>query len=399
MKIAFLKTGNETGPNRHILALFRHFQNKGLQVKEFDLTNGDIQQTVNQMLEFSPTFSLDVNGAGVIVGQQGEERIPICDAFGFVHVSIFTDDPLLYFPTLLDMRTASNFLPVLCDLKYMDSLRMLGINKGLFYITPFVEREFMREPEGEKDIEVVFVGPVSDPEVLARQVMNNLQEHLIPFFFEVAEFMFRNPEVSVHVASEYILSMFHQNFQEEINKWRNEKPEEYLRLLNDISIYATSKKRWYLLSFLDGIDLKIVGEFQGELREGHEILPTSSYEDFLEVLGRSYMAILSFPFSVPSGIGFTPLEVGFMGCAPLIDYRMTLQGFLTPGSECIAYLPLDRADIEEKILYYLEHPDEALSIGQSARQKVLERFTPEDRGDFLISVFEQILEGAKKSSE
>jgi len=398
MKLAFLKTGNEQGVNRHILALLDYFRSKGVEVREFELDQEDLQRTINEILEFSPTFSMDINSTGMIVGQQEQNKVPMCDAFGFVHVSIFTDDPLLYFPILLDIRHANNFLPVVCDLKYADSLKLLGINKGLFYITPFLDQKSMKYPSGEKDIQAVFVGPVVDPQIIAHQVVDTLPQYAVALFFEVGEFMFRNPEVPVFVASEYILSMFQQSFQEQIDEWRKEKPEEYLRFLNDVSIYATFKKRWYILSFLEGINLKILGGFQGELMEGHELIDTDSHEDFLEVFDRSYMAVLSYPFNMPSGIGFTPLEAGFMSCAPVIDYRMTLPGFLTPGSECIAYLPLDRADIEEKLLYYLEHLDEALLIGQSLRNKVLEKFSPEDRGEFLLGVFEQILNQAGKSS-
>lgn len=398
MKLAFLRTGNESGMNRHILALLDYFRSKGVEVRDFELNNENIQETINEILEFSPNFSMDINSTGMIVGQQEQNKMPMCDAFGFVHVSIFTDDPLLYFPILLDIRHANNFLPVVCDLRYADSLRMLGINKGLFYITPFLDQKSMKHPSGDKDIQTVFVGPVVDPQIIARQVVDTLPQHTASLFFEVGEFMFRNPEVPVFVASEYILSMFQQSFQEQIDEWRKEKPEEYLRFLNDVSIYATFKKRWYILSFLGGINLKILGGFQGELMEGHELIDVDSHEDFLDVFDRSYMAVLTFPFNMPSGIGFTPLEVGFMGCAPVIDYRMTLPGFLTPGSECIAYLPLDRADIEEKLLYYLEHLDEALLIGQSLRDKVLEKFSPEDRGEFLLGVFEQILDQAGKST-
>ncbi|SNZ16407.1 glycosyltransferase [Hydrogenobacter hydrogenophilus] len=398
MKLAFLKTGNEKGVNRHILSLLDYFRSKGVEVREFELDHEDVQRTINDILEFSPTFSMDINSTGMIVGQQEQNKVPMCDAFGFVHVSIFTDDPLLYFPILLEIRHANNFLPVVCDLKYADSLKLLGINKGLFYITPFLDQKSMKHPSGDKDIQTVFVGPVVDPQIIARQVVDTLPQYAVPLFFEVGEFMFRNPEVPVFVASEYILSMFQQSFQEQIDEWRREKPEEYLRFLNDVSIYATFRKRWYILSFLEGINLKILGDFQGELMEGHELIDADSHEDFLEVFDRSYMAVLSFPFNMPSGIGFTPLEVGFMGCAPVIDYRMTLPGFLTPGSECITYLPLDRADIEEKLLYYLEHLDEALSIGQSLRDKVLEKFSPEDRGEFLLGVFEQILNQASKNT-
>ena len=398
MKLAFLRTGNEKGVNRHILSLLDYFKSKGVEVREFELNQEDIQRTINDILEFSPTFLMDINSTGMIVGQQEQKKVPMCDAFGFVHVSIFTDDPLLYFPILLEIREANNFLPVVCDLKYVDSLKLLGINKGIFYITPFVDQRYMKQSKGEKDIQIIFVGPVVDPQIIANQVAEILPQYAVPLFFEVGEFMFRNPEVPAFVASEYILSMFQQSIQEQIEQWKREKPEEYLRFLNDVSIYATFRKRWYILSFLEGINLKILGDFQGELMEGHEVLQTSSYEDFLEAFDRSYMAVLSFPFNLPSGIGFTPLEVGFMGCAPVIDYRMTLPGFLTPGTECITYLPLDRADIEEKVLYYLDHLDEALSIGQALRNKVLEKFSPDDRGEFLLNVFEQIIQQAGKNS-
>ncbi|MGC8853016.1 MAG: glycosyltransferase, partial [Hydrogenobacter sp.] len=142
--------------------------------------------------------------------------------------SIFTDDPLLYFPILLEIREANNFLPVVCDLKYVDSLKLLGINKGIFYITPFVDQRYMKQSKGEKDIQIIFVGPVVDPQIIANQVAEILPQYAVPLFFEVGEFMFRNPEVPAFVASEYILSMFQQSIQEQIEQWKREKPEEYL---------------------------------------------------------------------------------------------------------------------------------------------------------------------------
>ncbi|MFN3813500.1 MAG: glycosyltransferase [Aquificaceae bacterium] len=395
MRIAFFKTGNEVGINRHVLSLLRHWEKKGAEVREFDLRAEDMQSLVNEMVEFSPAFSMDLNSTGVIVGHQENKKLPISDIFGFVHVSIFTDDPLLYFPPLSDIRQANNYLPVVCDLKYVDSLKFLGIEKGIFYVTPFVDKESMIEPSGEKDIELLFLGPVVDPQIVIDQVSRNIPQNILPIFFEMGEFMFRNPEVPVLKAYDYILSMFNQSFQEELERWKLEKPEDFYRLLNDTAMYATSRKRLYLLSFLEGINLKLVGEFQCELVDGHERIEVSSQEEFLKVLDRSYMAVLSFPFSTPSGIGFTPLEVAYMGCAPMLDLRATLQSFLSPGSECVAYYPIDRADIEEKVLYYLDHLNEALEIGKQARDKVLEKFNSEDRAIFLWDVFNQILEQAQ----
>jgi len=96
-------------------------------------------------------------------------------------------------------------------------------------------------------------------------------------------------------------------------------------------------------------------------------------------------------------VGFSPLEVACMGCALMVDYRATLPGFFVPEEEVITYLPLDRAEIEEKVLFYLDNPEKALEIGARARQKVFERYTFEDRADFLYELFSNILANAQQA--
>ncbi len=399
MRIALLTQGKDLGINRHILAFIELFRERGVEVQDFDLTEGNLQEVVSRLLDFSPLFTLDLNGSCVVFGERDGERLPIFDAFGFVHVSLFTDEPLFHFPTLFDLRRANNFLPVVTDLKYADSLRFLGHERGTFYITPFVDPSQMIKPSEERDIQAVFLGPVVDPNIIAQQVAKNLKEEYIPYFFEVGEFLFRNPEAHILYVSEYILSMFNQSFQEEFNKWRQENPQDYVRFLNDISFYATARKRWYILNFLEGINLKIVGLFEGDLKEGHEHVPIESWDQALEIIGRSYTTILSYPHAVPTGVGFAPLEVAYMGSAPFIDFRATLPGFFTPDQEIITYLPLDRADIEEKVVYYLENPQEAVEIGQRAREKVLQNYTPQDRAEFFYKMFEDILSQAQSSQK
>jgi len=392
MKVAFLSQGKEVGLNRHFLGLLRVLREKGAEVAEFDLSEGDLQERVQDMLSFSPQFVVDVNGSGMLFGQREDgTRVPACDAFGFVHVSIFNEEPLLYYNLFSDTKETANFMPVITDLKYADSIRFMGHERGIFYITPFVDPVQMPNPSEERDIQVVFFGPAIDPNILAQEFVNSIKQEHAPFFFEVAGFMFRNPEVHVLQASEYLLSMFNPDFQEEFNRWKQENPQEYYRLLNGISAYATAMKRWYLLSFLEGVDIKVVGAVQGELKEGHEQVNVQSWQEALELVGRSYITLLSYPHTVPTGVGFTPLEVAFMESAPFVDFRSTLPTFFTPEEEVITYHPIDRAEIEEKLLYYLENPKEAVEVGKRAKQKVLERFTPQDRGEFLHELFSQIL--------
>jgi glycosyltransferase involved in cell wall biosynthesis len=397
MKIAFLKVGDLQGSLRHIRALLNYFREQGAEVSEIDLKPDKVQDAVNRLMELRPAFTLDLNGTGIIVGDQDGKKMPIYDILGFVHISYFTEDPLLHFPAIVGLQHR-NFIGIVGDLRYADSLKLLGI-ENMSYVTPFLDFDALPEPEPEKDIDVAFLGPVIDPQIVINSVRQNLPENMFPIFIETGEFMFRNPEVGVVNAFQYVLNLFNPQYQQEVNRWREENREAFLRLLNDISIYATMRKRWYLVNFLEGINLKIVGDYQGELKEDHENLKVESYEELLRIYSRTFLTIVSFPHTVPSGIGYTPLEVSAMGSALMIDYRGTLPGFLKPGEEVITYMPLDRADIEEKVLYYLDNPEEAVEIGKRAQEAVRERFTVKDRGEFLYNMMKDILTKATREQQ
>ncbi|MDQ7082825.1 MAG: glycosyltransferase [Aquificota bacterium] len=62
-------------------------------------------------------------------------------------------------------------------------------------------------------------------------------------------------------------------------------------------------------------------------------------------------------------------------------------------------MPLDRADIEEKVLYYLDNPEEAREIGERAREVVRERFRVDDRGEFLYNMMNDILSKATQEKK
>jgi glycosyltransferase involved in cell wall biosynthesis len=398
MKVAFLKVGELQGSLRHLQALFDYLKGRGVEFREIELDPQKVQKAVDEIHEFRPAFTLDVNATGIIIGEHEGKKLPIYDIFGFVHFSFFTEEPLLHFPNIHGVESHRNLVALVTDIKYVDSLKLMGV-ENISYVTPFLDFSLFPKPQEDRDIEVAFLGPFINPEIVINSVRQNLPEKVFPLFMETGEFMFRNPEVNVLTAINYVLSIFNPQFQQEFMEWKQENEEAFLRMLNDISIYATMRKRWYIINFLEGINLKIVGEFQGDLREDHEHLKVNSYEELLEVYGRAKMTIMSFPYTVPTGIGFTPLEVSAMASAPMIDFRGTLPGFLTPGEEVITYMPLDRADIEEKILYYLENPKEAEEIGSRARDGVVDRYRVDDRGEFIYNMMKDIVAQAQAQEQ
>ncbi len=395
MKLAFIKVGELEGSLKHVNALLSDLKARGVEVHEIELVPEKVQETVDLLSEIRPQFTLDLNATGVIVGEQEGKKLPLHDLFGFVHFSLFTEDPLLHFPSLRGLSQNQNMVALITDVKYADSLRILGV-QNVSYITPFLDFSVFPAVEAERDIEVAFVGPVINPEMILNSVRQNLPDNIFPLFIEAGEFMFRNPEVPPLLAVNHIISMFTPQAQEEIAKWQKENEEAFLRLVNDSAIYATMRKRWFLVNFLEGINLKIIGEFQGELREDHEQIKAEGYEEILYIYGRTYLTVMSFPLTVPTGIGFTPLEVGAMGSAPMIDFRGTLPGFLTPEEEVISYIPLDRAEVEEKILYYLDNLQEVAEIGMRARNAVIERYRVDDRAEFLFKIMNDILQSQQQ---
>jgi len=102
------------------------------------------------------------------------------------------------------------------------------------------------------------------------------------------------------------------------------------------------------------------------------------------------LALSTFPAFVPSGIGFTPLEIAACETAPMLNFRSTLPGFLKPQEEVIVYNPLDRMDIEEKLLFYLDSDEDRRIIAENAYKAVKERFTCEDRVKFFKELMENI---------
>ncbi len=398
MKLAFFKVGELQGSLKHLEALFEYLKGRGVELREIELDPNNVQRAVDELSEFRPAFTMDVNATGIIIGEQEGKKVPIYDIFGFVHFSLFTEEPMLHFPNLVGVEGHRNLVALVTDIKYVDSLRFLGV-ENISYITPFLNFSLFPQPAEEREMEVAFLGPVIDPEIVLNSVRQNIPENMLPLFVETGEFMFRNPEVHVLTAFNYILSIFNPQIQQEFMDWREKNEEAFLRMLNDISIYATMRKRWYLVNFLDGIDLKIVGEFQGELKEDHEQIKVNSYEELIDIYGRANMTIMSFPHTVPSGIGFTPLEVSAMGSAPVLDFRGTLPGFLMPGEEVITYMPLDRADIEEKLLYYLENLQEAREIGERAKNAVVNRYRVDDRGEFIYNLMKDIIAQAEREAQ
>jgi glycosyltransferase involved in cell wall biosynthesis len=362
----------------------------GMELVFYDLDYNNIDAYVNFLQDQRPFFVIDVNGSALVYGESEGNRVSLCDAFGFLHISVFTEDPMLYYPVLLNGRGARNFIQMITDMKHADFLRTLGY-QNVYFLAPFVSDDLLQRPiPNEKQIKLLFPGPIVDPNIIIQESAKVFPEEVMPVFVEVGEFMRRNPEVDAIFAVEYMLTFFNYDIQEKFLKWRNESPEAYISFLVNVGLYNTARKRLFVISFLEGIDIKILGDAQVPLKEGQEVITAQSQEDVLDIYANSMLTFLSFPSIVPSGIGFTPIEVISQNSCAFIDYRASLPGFFIPDQEIVAYTPLDRLEIEEKLLFFLDNEDQAMEIASNGRSKVAQSFTQNERAKFIADIINQI---------
>jgi len=389
MKIAFLRPGELGVPAKHVYAVLDYLREKGAEIREYNLKERDPQSVVRELEEWRPLFLMDTNGTGIIVGEKEGKKYILSDLLGIVHISIFVDDPLLFYPAFEGVEKPQNYIAFITDLKHTDSLNLLGIS-NVSYISPFVNENLFPEPEKEKDIEIAFVGPVIDPQIIVNAVSQNYPQEIMPFFFETGEFMFRNPEVHVLTAFNYVFGLFNPKVQEQFNKWHEKNPSLFYKFLNDIAAYTTMRRKIYLLHFLEGMEVKILGDYQGNLFEGHEAIKVSSYEQLLKYYSSSNLVIFVSPQTIPTGFSFIPLEALYMGSTVMTDFKGTIPGFLKPDEEIITFAPLDRADLEEKVLFYLENRESLQNIAEKGQKAVKERFKVNDRAEFIYNVLKDI---------
>ncbi len=389
IRVALLLSGFESFADHHLVeSLKEHLPDERFELKVFKIDPQNVAKTVKELEEYRPLFTMDFNTKGIIWGEKEKEKKPLQDIFGTLHFTVFTEDPIFHGENVLNLRNSPNTVFLITDLRYGQFLGSLGF-PNIYYFTPCVNLRLI-PPSSEKDIDVAFIGDVVDPAFVVESWNQHMDPAVRDFALEVGEFCFRNPEITPLFAVEYLLPLMNPQFQETFNKFRSEKPNLYFAWLAQIEVYTTVRRNWFILNFLEGTELTVVGRVEGNLPEGFKVAEINTFEDRLAYISKTKLGLMTFPAFVPSGIGFTPIEVAACETAPMINFRSTLPSFFKPNEEVIIFNPLDRLDIEEKLLFYLENAEDRKLIAQNAAKTVKEKFTCRDR----IQFFKDLMKGA-----
>ncbi len=390
-RVVFFKTPDPKNLVDNIIdGLSKSVSARNFETKIIEITAENVQDAVNQLVEYKPLFTFDINLDGMIYGESEGEKKAFCDILGNIHITWFIDDPMIHFTKLKPILNSNQILYATVDVEHSNWLRMAGKNVAL--IPPGTNPSKIPPPK-EKQFEIAFVGPVTDPNIIENNWKERFDSNLLGFSIELGRLIYRNPDMPIRFASGYLLSQLAPEFQAALLKFQQENEEEFMNLLVEIGLYAMNLRRWNIIESIENYEVNILGPVVGEVKENvvvHEDI--YSQADVIDFISKSKISLLSQPPFIPTSIGFTVFDSVATGTLTFVEERLSSKSFFTPEEEIITYHPIDFIEIEGKIAYYLEEAkDEREEIGKKGRERVLKEHNIYSRGEILANIMEDII--------
>ncbi|MGC9120727.1 MAG: glycosyltransferase family protein [Sulfurihydrogenibium sp.] len=390
-RVVFLKTPDPRQMSELILeGLAKSLSARNFEVKIIELTAENVQDVINQIIEYKPLFTFDLNLDGMIYAEREGQQQPFCDILGNIHISWFIDDPMIHFTKLKPVLQSNQILYATIDIEHTQWLRSAG--KNVAFIPPGVNPSKI-PPLKEKEFEIAFVGPVTDPNIIESQWQERFDPNLLGFAVELGRMIYRNPDMPIRFAAGYLISQLNPDFQAALIQFQQENETDFMALLTEIGLYAMYLRRWSIIDSIENYEVNVLGPVIGEPKENVVVYEdVVSQKDIIDFLSRSKIALLSQPPFIPSGLGFTVFDSVASGSLTFVEDRLSSKSFFTPEKEIITYHPIDFIEIEGKVAYYLEEAQEEMKeIAKAGRERALKEHTIYQRGEILANIMEDII--------
>ncbi|WP_456400687.1 glycosyltransferase family protein [Persephonella sp.] len=397
-RVVFIKTPDPRGISNSIIeGLSKTIAARDFEVKVVEPTKENIQDLVNEIIEFKPLFTFDLNLDGLIYAEQDGKKVPLADLVGNIHISWFLDDPMLHYAKIKPVIGSNQILYLTIDVEHSQWLGSMG--KNVAYLSPGIFPTNFPPPVQEKEFDVAFIGPVTDPAIIERDWKERFDETIFGFAVELGRMIFRNPDMPIRYASGYLLSQFNPQFQQAIINFQKEKDQEFMSFLSEVGIYAMNLRRWNILESIEDFEVNVLGAVNGELKDNIVVYEDIIKEkDVISFLSKSKIALLSQPPFLPSGLGYTTFNSVACNTLVMVEEKLAAKSFYIVDKEIVTYHPIDTIEIEGKIAYFLEeNPLERENIAKAGRDRTFKDHTIINRGEFLANIMRDLIKQASVS--
>ncbi|WP_457624088.1 glycosyltransferase family protein [Persephonella sp.] len=398
-RIVFVKTPDPRGIVDTLTeGLSKSLSARNFEVKIVEPTKDNIQQVVNEIIEYRPLFTFDFNLDGLIFAEKDGQQKILADILGNIHVTWFLDDPMVHFAKLKSALQSNQLLYLTIDLDHGQWLGSMG--KNVAFLAPGINPSDYPPPNVEKEFDVAFVGPVTDPDNIELSWKERFDDGLFSFAVELGRLLYRNPDMPVRFASGYLLSQFNQDFQQAMIKFQQEREAEFFQYLTEVTLYAMHLRRWNIIDSIEEFEINILGPVEGETKDNVVVYKhIINNSDIISFLSKTKIALLSHPPFIPTGLAYTVFMSLGSNTLTMVEERFSSRTFLVDGRDLVTYHPMDTVEIEGKIAYYLEEaPKEREAIAKQGRDTVFQNHTILQRGEFLANMLNDIIKRAEADS-
>ncbi len=399
-RILFLKTPDPRGFTDYIIdGLSKGLSSKNFDVKVLNITEENIQKVAEEIFEFKPLFTFDINLNGVLFAEKDGERKPFFDILGNIHITWFIEDPLIHYSKIKPLLKSNQVLYLTVDVEHTQWLA--GLGRNVAYMLPAVNPSMFKPPVWEREFEVAFVGPVIDPNLFEQEWKNQMDETLYFFSVELGRMLYRNPDMPIRYAASYLVSQLSPQVQEAMIKLQQERDEDFINLLSQIGGYAMHLRRWKILESIEEINIHVLGPVEGETSDNIIIYrDISRIDEIIRFLEKSKISLLSQPTLLPTSFGFTVFNSVASGAMSMVEDRLAARSLFIEDKEVVTYHPIDPVEIEGKLAYYLEDaPLEREEIAKAGREKAIKVHTLYTRAEFLGKLMEDIIKQASQEQQ
>lgn len=399
-RVVFLKTPDPKGLSEWIIeGISKSISANGFETKVIDISDpNEVPQKVDEILEFKPLFTFDINLDGMIFGEREGQRQALCDIIGNIHITWFIDDPMIHFSKLKPVLNSNQLLYITIDVEHSQWIASAGKNVA---IVPAATNPSKIPPQMDKDFEVTIVGPITDPIIIENNWRERFDDALLGFAIELGRLVFRNPDMPIRFASGYLLSQLNPEFQNALLNFQRENEEDFINLLTEIGLYAMNLRRWNILTAVENFEVNILGPLVGEAPENvivHENIILQ--KDIVEFLARTKVSLLSQPPFIPTSLGFTVFDSVACGTLSMVEERLSSKSFFIPDKEIVTYNPIDSVEIEGKIAYYIQdNPQEADEIAKAGRERAIKEHNIYSRGEIIANIMKDIIKQSLKEEK
>jgi len=131
-RVVFLKTPDPKIMVENIIdGLSKSVSARNFETKIVEINADNLQEVINQIVEFKPLFTFDINLDGMIYAENEGQKQPFCDLLGNIHITWFIDDPMIHYTKLKPIIQSNQILYATIDIEHLQWLRTLGKNVAL----------------------------------------------------------------------------------------------------------------------------------------------------------------------------------------------------------------------------------------------------------------------------